>query len=543
MNKYILREKKSIILSVFFGLLSSVIIVFLGLKLGNIVDFASASDFANIKKYTMITVISTLILLIIFVLEKKFRQEYTMNVANNMRIDILDSLLKIPMREYKENEASYYFNIINSDIELIMDSYLDSLVEFLNALFGIIVTAAILFLFHPVILLVSIIASILPIIISNLFVKPFKKINNEKSEENEKYLSKMHETIYGLDVIKRSSRSDKFKAIFNNSVKVLGDKISRLEIFEFLVNKTMWSVNSLIQTLIIVVCSLLVLNGRLKSGAIISSIVLVTYFVESLTKASVNFTAIRSSKDISKRAINIIDKNSKQLEALNIKNNEEIDNIRFDKVSFSYGDKRIFEDLSLDIKHDNCVAVIGKSGSGKSTLINLLLKLESVSTGSIELNDRSLVDISEEQIYESMYLVPQDIFIFKCDLFDNISMFDERDELNIQKVKSLIDKLGIGYLWDRSEAHKDLANDALSGGEKKRVAIARALYQNSKVIIFDEPTSGLDPNQAQIINEIIFSLNDKMRIVITHNWDKGFLSRFDRVIDLKDFKSFTKEAV
>lgn len=536
MKQYIIKEKKNIFLSMFFGILSSITIIYLGLKLGNIVDYATNSDFNYMKKYTVVVFVSTVFLLIMFILEKKHRQEYIMNVANNLRNDILKNLLRIPMYQLKKNDSDYYFNIINNDIELLMDRYLDSLIEFFNASIAVIVSATILFIFHPLILLVSIIASLLPVIVSNIFIEPYKKVNNEKSKENEKYLTKIHETIYGLDVIKRSNRSNNFRNNFDKVVKSLGEKINKLEIFGYFVNRTMWSVNSLIQTLIIVVCSILILKGNLTSGALISSIILVTNFVENLTKTSINFTAIKSSKDLSKRAIDMIKNregsNKEYVELVN----ESVESLRFEDVSFSYGEKSIFKSVNFDIYKNNCVAIIGKSGSGKTTLINLLLNFETRYSGSIKINDFDIRYISEEKLYRIIYLVPQDTFIFRCDLFDNISMYDERNKANIDKFENIINTLDINYLLDRNNSQNELSADNLSGGEKKRIAIARALYQNSKIIIFDEPTSGLDPRQAEIINEIIFSLSDKLRIVITHNWDEKYLSRFKKVININDFK-------
>ncbi len=97
----------------------------------------------------------------------------------------------------------------------------------------------------------------------------------------------------------------------------------------------------------------------------------------------------------------------------------------------------------------------------------------------------------------------------------------------------ILNELNIGYLVDEDGNDKAVDLGKLSGGEKKRIAIARGLYQDSGILIFDEPTAGLDPPQAKVINEIIFNLDDKLRIIITHNWDKDYLSSFDQVIDIE----------
>ena len=72
----------------------------------------------------------------------------------------------------------------------------------------------------------------------------------------------------------------------------------------------------------------------------------------------------------------------------------------------------------------------------------------------------------------------------------------------------------------------------LSGGERQRIALARVLLRKPKVLIFDEPTVGLDPENREAIEQLIFDLTGFTRIVVTHNGDRDYLSKFDRVIRL-----------
>lgn len=85
-----------------------------------------------------------------------------------------------------------------------------------------------------------------------------------------------------------------------------------------------------------------------------------------------------------------------------------------------------------------------------------------------------------------------------------------------------------------SKLHEDkiLNPDNMSGGEKKRVSIARALFNNSEIIILDEPNSNLDPDNRKIIDNIIGSLSDTTRIVITHDQRAEYLKQFDKVVKL-----------
>ena len=100
-----------------------------------------------------------------------------------------------------------------------------------------------------------------------------------------------------------------------------------------------------------------------------------------------------------------------------------------------------------------------------------------------------------------------------------------------QATPDIIEKVNLKKFM---ELHKDdeLNPDEMSGGEKKRVSIARALFNNPEIIILDEPTSDLDPENKGIVNDIIFSLNDKTRLVVTHDWAEEYLKKFDKVVRL-----------
>jgi len=149
----------------------------------------------------------------------------------------------------------------------------------------------------------------------------------------------------------------------------------------------------------------------------------------------------------------------------------------------------------------------------------------------IKYDNEELRDIKEDELYSKVYLVPQDSFIFKSSLYDNVTMFNGNSEGDKERFRDIIEKVNLKKFM---ELHKDdeLNPDEMSGGEKKRVSIARALFNNPEIIILDEPTSDLDPENKGIVNDIIFSLKDKTRLVVTHDWAEEYLKKFDKVVRL-----------
>lgn len=198
----------------------------------------------------------------------------------------------------------------------------------------------------------------------------------------------------------------------------------------------------------------------------------------------------------------------------------------------SFGDNEVLKDISLEVKPQEVVVVIGPSGSGKSTFIRCLNLLESVTGGQVIVDGKDLTnkktDINEVRKNVGMVFQHFNLFPHKT-ILENITMAPihvkglAKQEAE-QKAVDLLAKVGLS---DKASAYPD----SLSGGQKQRVAIARALAMEPKVMLFDEPTSALDPEMVGEVLEVMKRLaKDGMTmIVVTH--EMGFAREVgDRVI-------------
>ena len=207
--------------------------------------------------------------------------------------------------------------------------------------------------------------------------------------------------------------------------------------------------------------------------------------------------------------------------------------LTINNLSFSYGDKKVFSDMNIDIEKNMAYAIIGPSGSGKSTLAKILMRINPSYEGKITFENGDFKDFKELELYETIYYIPQEPVVFEDTFINNITM--GRSDIDMAKLDEIIDRVGLDSVCnDKKESL--IKNDSLSGGEKKKLEIARALYRGADVLIFDEPTSGLDPESARVIDVLIESLDYYTRIVITHNQDESYLDRFDKVINIENYK-------
>lgn len=208
--------------------------------------------------------------------------------------------------------------------------------------------------------------------------------------------------------------------------------------------------------------------------------------------------------------------------------------VRFENVTFYYGDNPTLVNVSFEIEAGTTVAIVGKTGSGKSTLARLMLRLYDPHGGQIYLDDIPLTSIAPEIVRANFGLVPQDTSLFSGTLMDNVRMglpgsSDDavRKAAEFAGLEPFIKRLKHGYRTVVGQRGLKL-----SGGERQRVAIARAAIRNPAVYILDEATSALDGATAgKIWRNLEGVTTNKTTLIITHRLAEA--RKADRILVLE----------
>jgi len=215
--------------------------------------------------------------------------------------------------------------------------------------------------------------------------------------------------------------------------------------------------------------------------------------------------------------------------------------IRFDKVSFSYGQReqggrQVLQELNLHIRAGERVGVVGRSGAGKSTLVNLLLRFHDVEGGRITIDAQDLRDVTQESLRGAIGMVTQDTSLLHRSISANIRY--GRPEASDAEVMAAARRAHahdfITELRDwagRSgyEAHAGERGVKLSGGQRQRVALARVLLKDAPILILDEATSALDSEiEAAIQEQLVTLMEGKTVIAIAHRLST--IARMDRLV-------------
>jgi ABC-type bacteriocin/lantibiotic exporter with double-glycine peptidase domain len=212
------------------------------------------------------------------------------------------------------------------------------------------------------------------------------------------------------------------------------------------------------------------------------------------------------------------------------------DTIKFQDVAFSYSDDtEVLKKVSFELKSGTITALIGPSGSGKTTIINLICGLYSVPNGRIGINGKRLNKISVASLRKRISLVPQESFLFRATIIDNIK-YSKRDANHDEVVRAaqmacIHDK--IMTLSDKYNTLLEKGNSDFSAGEKQRIAIARAFLRDSPIFIFDEAFANLDiETESKIMNNLLKIKHNKIILIVSHRLKGMFLT--DQAIAIKD---------
>jgi subfamily B ATP-binding cassette protein MsbA len=210
--------------------------------------------------------------------------------------------------------------------------------------------------------------------------------------------------------------------------------------------------------------------------------------------------------------------------------------IVYDRVTFSYPNSfngfRL-EDISLEVKAGEVLALVGPSGAGKSTLVQLLPRFYDVTGGAVRIDGRDVRDLQLASLRQKISIVPQETFLFNDTVANNIrygrqdvSMRGVREAARSALCEEFILQMPDGYdtvIGERGQK--------LSGGQKQRIAIARALLENAPILILDEATSHLDSESEALVQKALATLmTGRTVVVIAHRLST--VRRADKIVVL-----------
>ena len=463
----------------------------------------------------------------------RLRNKLVRQIMSRYKNKVFKSILDRDYREFSKEKSGKFISILTENMKKIEQDYLHQYFNISKNISLMIFSLVAMFIGNWFLTLLVIIASIIPMMISGFIGQKSASLQNRAMVADQKYLAKVKDILAGFLVIKSfnvkdaicedySHESEKFDEInfIKGKFDVLANVISQLSgmiVFLVAFGGGMY----------------LVFNGSTTIGSVTAIVQLVNFVVMPLNEIGMGMSKFREGQ----ATLNSFEVKD-VIELQTGKTKEYFDDvISFSNVDFSYpnAEEKIFNNLSLQIKKGEKIAIVGMSGSGKSTLLNLLLRFYDVTSGYISIDNQDLQAISAESLYNLMTIVQQDVYIFDDTLKANITLSQSFTEDDIKKA---VQQSGLeSYLLENELGLQTLCGENgsnLSGGERQRLSIARALIRKTPILLLDEATSSLDNKVTTEIENSILEIQDLTVLVVTHKLNKSMLKKYNRILFMKN---------
>lgn len=409
---------------------------------------------------------------------------------------------------------------ITSDVEMLQNFFLRVLYPPFIALFVFLVTIIFTLFFSPWISLLLLVGIILTSIVIPyiLFLRSYPTGALEKSE----LTIQATEYFYGYrDLLLHNQ-----KQVKNDEISVLYNAYGRSRKKELNHEQSSYLWNQLVALLtsfgVVFVGAYLTSAGQLE-GVYLALIVLVSLTV---FESAVPLSMVPIFARHTKKAVNQLEEvtSTKEIDGtLHVQ--DLVKDIKFRNVSYSYpfATRPALENVSLDIRAGEKIAIIGPSGSGKSTLMQLLMKEIKRTNGELFIGDHDIDSIITHSLYEHMSTMLQHNHFFSGTIKSNI-LFAKREATD-EQLQHVLVKADLGKNLDDPVFEK---GGNLSGGEKQRLAFARLLLKRSHLWLMDEPFTSLDvQTEKKLFDTLLSEASDKTLIMVTHKLTN--IDRFHRI--------------
>ncbi|QUH18658.1 ABC transporter ATP-binding protein [Alkaliphilus sp. B6464] len=468
------------------------------------------------------------ILLVIYIgnITCNFLSQYflTIGIQNSMRDlrnEVQKKITRLPIRYFDKRTVGDILSIISNDIDTISNALQQSLSRILSAILSVTLAVILMFYINPIMAVMAVLilpgsAFIMRFIMkrsSIMFRNQQRALGTLNGYIQERYTGLTEIKLYG----KQEESIEQFKRINNN----LCENGFKAQFISGLMSPLISFITYIAMVAVIFVGTTFVISGAITVGQLQAFVRYMWQLNEPLEQVTQLSSSIQSAIAASGRVFDFLEAEDEIPEIANPRSIEDLKgNVTFENVSFGYTkDNTLIENLNLDVKSGQMVAIVGPTGAGKTTLINLLMRFYDVNSGAIKVDGVNIKDMKRDDLRSIFGMVLQDTWLFNGSIADNIKYGNDtaaREDIisaaKIANVNHFIKTQPDGYDMVLNEESSNI-----SAGEKQLLTIARAFLADPAILILDEATSSVDTRLESMLQTAMKNImKGRTSFVIAH---------------------------
>ncbi len=494
-------------LYLFFDLFCSVVIVAAALMIpifsGNAIDAcvkAGSVRFDAVLLNIFYIAVSALLAALAQYAAALCNNKLTYGFCTDLRKDLSKKLHTLPVSYLDSHSSGDMLSRMITDVDTIADGLLMGFTQLFTGVITIAAILVVMFFLNPVIALAVVVLTPASILAARFIAKRIHSYFGLQAQLRGKQTALINELVEGSSVVKTFGAEQTVLRDFDTLNESLEKAALKATFFSSLVNPSTRMINNVVYAVIALIGAMFAVGGSITVGGLSIFLSYAGQYAKPFNEISGVVAELQNALACAARIFEVLREDDQPKESENPENPPINGRVQLQNVGFGYTpEKRLINNLSLDIKSGMRVAVVGPTGCGKTTLINLLMRFYDIDSGSISVDGADIREMRRRDLRSRYGMVLQDTWLCDGTVRENIAYGnpDADDEQVIAAAKSafahsFIEKLPNGY-----NTRITGGGENLSAGQRQLLCIARAMLTLPPMLILDEATSSIDTRTEQ----------------------------------------------
>ena len=438
------NNKFNLVMTVLAAFLAAVSELVISWTIKGISDLISGDTAIRFGTLLFIAGIGFALMLIAWALDRTFLSRFRARAMQQYRKYVFDRLLEKGIQAFSGENSARYLSALSNDANTIEQDYVRMLQNTIQVGITFVGALGMMLWYSPLLTLIAIGFSLLPIIVSVVLGNKAAVAEKNVSDRKERYTGMLKDVLSGFAVIKSFKAEKNIDRIHDESNNSVADAAKTREKVKLHVSYASGLAGGVLQFGVFFVAAALALSGKggITAGTAIVFVQLLNYVLAPIQVFPTFYAGKKSAYSLIDKLAEALSKNvSDQGEHIAPRLSEGI-SVR--DLAFAYEEgKPVLRGVDMELRAGGCYALVGGSGSGKSTILNLLMASSKNYQGEILYDGKELKTVSTGSLYDLVSIIQQNVFVFNSTIRDNITMFSEfpEEEIDrgIEKVELVID--------------------------------------------------------------------------------------------------------